>query len=191
MPTPEELERQVRRRAVGRTITEICRDLALVPGFCTPAFWNGMFEVIHYFGGSVETLMREKAHREQAFIREQDRKLGSTLDWLQLKRDEIRQRLGFFIGEPPVDPRRAIGHRPTLTRRGVADHCPKGPDNSRPRPTRFHHRHRKPLSAQAGEPAPGTDPGGREGVKLPVHNCFNFGIAGSSRHAGRRPGIHA
>jgi hypothetical protein len=26
------------------------------------------------------------------------------LDWLHLKRDEIRQVLGFFIGEPPVDP---------------------------------------------------------------------------------------
>jgi hypothetical protein len=47
---------------------------------------------------------KEKAHREQAFIQEQDKKLGSTLDWLDLKRDEIRQVLGFFIGEPPVDP---------------------------------------------------------------------------------------
>jgi hypothetical protein len=35
---PEELDRQVRRRAVGRTIGEICRDLAVVPAFCTPAF---------------------------------------------------------------------------------------------------------------------------------------------------------
>ena len=78
MPTPEELDRQVRRRAVGRTITEICRDLALVPSFCTPAFWNGLFEVIHYFGGSVETFMREKTRRQQAFIQEQDKKLGST-----------------------------------------------------------------------------------------------------------------
>ena len=84
--------------------TEICRDLAVVPGFCTPAFWNDMFQVMHYFGGSVETLMREKARREQAFIQEQDKKLDSTWDWLHLKRDEIRQALGFFIGERPVDP---------------------------------------------------------------------------------------
>ena len=104
MPTLEELERQVRRRAVGRTITEICRDLAVVPGFCTPAFWNGIFEIMHYFGGSVEALMREKAHREQTFILEQDRKLDSTWDWLRLKRDEIRQVLGFFIGEEPSLP---------------------------------------------------------------------------------------
>jgi hypothetical protein len=104
MPTLEDLERQVRRRAVGRTIAEICGDLAVVPGFCTPAFWNGLFEVMHYFGGSVANVMRERTHREQAFIQEQDKKLGSTLDWLHLKRDEIRQVLGFFIGEPPVDP---------------------------------------------------------------------------------------
>jgi hypothetical protein len=104
MPTLEELERQVRRRAVGRTIADICSDLAVVPGFCTPAFWNGLFEIMHYFGGSVETVMREKTRRQQAFIQEQDKKLGSTLDWLHLKRDEIRQVLGFFIGEPPVDP---------------------------------------------------------------------------------------
>jgi len=104
MPTPEELDRQVRRRAVGRTIGEICRDLAVVPAFCTPAFWNRLFELMHYFGGSVVTVMREKTRREHAFIQEQDRKLDSTWDWLHLKRDEIRQILGFFIGEPPVDP---------------------------------------------------------------------------------------
>jgi hypothetical protein len=37
-----------------------------------------MFQVIHYFGGSVETVMREKSRREQAFAKEQDRKLDST-----------------------------------------------------------------------------------------------------------------
>ncbi len=104
MPTPEELDRQVRRRAIGRTFREICLDLAVVPGLCTPPFWNGLFEIMHYFGGSAPTLMREKARREQAFIKEQDRKLDSTRDWLHLKPDAIRQVLGFFIGETPVDP---------------------------------------------------------------------------------------
>jgi hypothetical protein len=105
MPTLEDLDRQVRRRAIGRTIAEICNDLAVVPGLCTPAFWNGVFEIMHYFGGDgVATVMKEKSRRQEAFIQEQDKKLGSTLDWLHLKRDEIRQVLGFFIGEPPVDP---------------------------------------------------------------------------------------
>jgi hypothetical protein len=105
MPTPEELERQIRRRSLGRTYAEICLDLAVVPGFCTAAFWNALFEIMHYFGGRcVETVMREKSRRRKAFIQEQDKKLDSSWDWLQLKRDEIRQILGFFIGEPPVDP---------------------------------------------------------------------------------------
>ena len=104
MPTQEDLERQVRRRSLGRTYAEICLDLAVVPGLCTPAFWNALFEIIHYFGGSVANVMREKSRREQAFIKEQDKKLDSTWDWLQLERDEIRQVLGFFIGEPAVDP---------------------------------------------------------------------------------------
>jgi len=112
MPTPEELDRQVRRRAIGRTITEICGDLAVVPSLCTSTFWNRLFEIMHYFGGNVATLMREKTRRVHAFIQEQDKKLGSTLDWLHLKRDEIRQVLGFFIGEPPVDPFAAVATGP-------------------------------------------------------------------------------
>jgi hypothetical protein len=104
MPTPEDLDLQVRRRSLGRTFVEICNDLAVVPGFCTPAFWNDLFQVIHYFGGSVATLMREKTRREQAFAQEQDRKLDSTWDWRDLTRDAIHQILGFFIGETPVDP---------------------------------------------------------------------------------------
>ena len=112
MPTPEELDLQVRRRTVGRTITDICRDLAVVPGFCTPGFWNRLFELMHYFGGNVATVMREKTNREQAFIKEQDKKLDSTWDWLRLKPDEIRQILGFFIGEPPVDPFNTIAAVP-------------------------------------------------------------------------------
>jgi hypothetical protein len=64
-----------------------------------------VFEIMHYFGGDgVVTVMREKTRREQAFIQEQDKKLDSTWDWLRLKRHEIRQVLGFFIGEEPVDP---------------------------------------------------------------------------------------
>ena len=79
-------------------------DLAVVPGLRTGAFWNQIFDIIPCLGGSIATPMRTKAHREQAFIQEQDRKIDSSWDWLQLKPDEIRQVLGFFIGEPPVDP---------------------------------------------------------------------------------------
>jgi len=107
MPTLEELEAQVRRRPLGRTLVEICLDLAVVPGFCTGAFWNEVFESIHWHGGSVGTLMQTKVRREKAFSREQDRKVGSDWDWQTLGREGLRRALGFFIGEAadaPFDP---------------------------------------------------------------------------------------
>ena len=79
-----------------------------MPGFCTSTFWNEVFTLMWQFGGNVAGLMREKARRREAFIREQEKKLDSTWDWLQLDRDAIRQILGFFIGEPPVDPFAAV-----------------------------------------------------------------------------------
>jgi hypothetical protein len=106
MPTLHDLERQVRRRPIGRTIYDICIDLAVVPGFCHSAFWNELFDIMTWFGGghSVDRLMRQKARRREAFAREQDRDPNANWDWLRLKRDELRQILGFFIGEPPVNP---------------------------------------------------------------------------------------
>jgi|SRR5579859_6218914 len=104
MPTLEDLVRQVRRRPVGRTIFDICLDLAVVPALCHSQFWNELFELMTYFGGSIDKLMRQKARRWQAFGQEQDRTPGSTWDWLHPRPDRLRQVLGFFIGEPPVNP---------------------------------------------------------------------------------------
>ena len=80
MPTMQELERQVRRRALGRTIVDICLDLAVVPGFCTGEFWNELFDAINCFGGSVASLMQQKSRREQAFDKLLDRRRGSNWD---------------------------------------------------------------------------------------------------------------
>src|SRR5579863_7640487 len=104
MPTLEELERQARRRPIGRTVLDICLDLAVVPGFCHGAFWNELFEILTWFGGSVDRLMREKSRRRVAFGQEQNRKPGRTWNYLHPTRDAIRRILGFFIGEPPVNP---------------------------------------------------------------------------------------
>ncbi len=101
MPTLEDLER---RRAIGRTFVDICQDLGVVPGFCTGAFWNQVFDIIQCLGGSVAALMKEKTRRGEAFAHQPDRNWKSTWDWRDLGRDAIRQVLGFFIGEPPVDP---------------------------------------------------------------------------------------
>jgi hypothetical protein len=48
--------------------------------------------------------MQQRCRHEQAFAQQLDRTFGSNWDWLRMKRDQLRQVLGFFIGEPPVDP---------------------------------------------------------------------------------------
>ena len=103
MPTPEQLEAQVRRRPIGRTIVDICLDLAVMPGFCTGPFWNTLFDSIRLHGGSVAVLMLEKVRREEAFSEEQDKKIGSNWDWQEMGREAFRRVLGFFIGEAVDD----------------------------------------------------------------------------------------
>jgi hypothetical protein len=104
MPTLEDLERQARRRPIGRSILDICLDLAVVPGFCHSAYWNELFDLMNYFGGSVTKLMRQKARRREAFANEQDRKPNPNWDWINASRNALRDILGFFIGEPPINP---------------------------------------------------------------------------------------
>jgi hypothetical protein len=104
MPTLEELEAQVRRRPLGRTLVEICLDLAVVPGFCARPFWNDLFDSIRLLGGSIPVLMLEKTRREEAFCEEQDKVLGSNWDWQGMGREALRRVLGFFIGEATDDP---------------------------------------------------------------------------------------
>jgi hypothetical protein len=103
MPTLEELEAQVRRRPLGRTLVEICLDLAVVPGFCAGPFWSALFDSIRLYGGNVGILMQEKTRREKAFSKEQDRTPGSDWDWVRMGRDALRRVLGFFIGEGADD----------------------------------------------------------------------------------------
>jgi hypothetical protein len=103
-PTLQELELQVRRRPLGRTIVDICLDLAVVPGFCTGAFWNELFGAMQCYGGSVTNMMRERFRREQAFLQEQERTPTQDRDSSILRRQLVRQVLGFFVGEEPVLP---------------------------------------------------------------------------------------
>jgi hypothetical protein len=103
MPTPEALEAQVRRRPLGRTLVDICLDLAVVPGFCTGPFWNHLFDCISFTGGSVAVLMLTKTQRQKAFSDEQDKQVGSNWDWQEMGRDAFRRVLGFCIGEVADD----------------------------------------------------------------------------------------
>jgi len=115
MPTLEEMEAQARRRPYGRTLVAICLDLAVAPGFCTGPFWNVLFDSIRLRGGSIAVLMVEKCRREEAFAKEQDRKMGSNWDWQELTKDAMRLVLGRFIGEAADD---ALDPLPEL--RGLA-----------------------------------------------------------------------
>ena len=99
MPTLKEFEAEVRRRPYGVTLVAICLDMAVVPGFCTGPFWNVLFDSIRLRGGSIAELMQEKMRREEAFAKEQDRKIGSNWDWQELTKDAMRRVLGGFIGE--------------------------------------------------------------------------------------------
>jgi hypothetical protein len=101
MPTMEEMEAQVRRRSIGRSIAEICLDLGVVPRFCAGPFWNTVFDAIRAYGGRIETLMKDRSDREAAFVKELDRIPGSTWDWQDMARDGYRRALGYFIGETP------------------------------------------------------------------------------------------
>ena len=92
------------RPRIGRTLVEICLDLAVAPGFCTGAFWNTLFDSIRLHGGSVATLMQKKLSRQEAFCKEQDRTIGSNWDWQEMGREALRRVLGCFIGEATAEP---------------------------------------------------------------------------------------
>ncbi len=104
MPTLRDLERQIRRQPIGRVFLDISLDLAVVPGFCHSAFWNALFDITTYFGSGVARLMQQKTRRREAFAKEQDRNPDANWDWRDMTRDALREVLGFFIGEPPVNP---------------------------------------------------------------------------------------
>jgi hypothetical protein len=106
MPTVEELERQIRRLPIGRVFLAIALDFGVVPVICHPGLWNALFDIMTFFsrGNAVAKLMQEKTRRRAAFDKEQDRVRDSNWDWIRMSRDALREVLGFFVGEPPVNP---------------------------------------------------------------------------------------
>ena len=106
IPTAKELDAEVRRRPLGRTIAAICMDLAVVPGFCTGEFWNQIFDTLQAYGGSLTTLYKMREHRETSFQKERDQHPDSWgWDWKDRARETVRQVLGCLIGEAPtLDP---------------------------------------------------------------------------------------
>ena len=102
LPSMEAIDAQVRRSPVGRTIAAICRDLGISPALCEGAFWNRLFDAIRLYRGSCSGFVLEVTRREQRFNAEEWKHPGLELP--EETRSGIRRVLGFFIGEPPVDP---------------------------------------------------------------------------------------
>ena len=102
MPTLQELEAQVRRRSVGRTIAEICMDLGVAAMTCDGGFWIEIYRTMTNFGGSFERTFAVQERRRAAFEKERS-KLPHTwkFDWRDRPQDAIRQLLGTLLGEPP------------------------------------------------------------------------------------------
>ena len=105
IPTLQELEAQIRRRPIGRTIADICTDLAVIPGFCTGQLWAGLFDTLQSYGGSLTAMYETRGHREQTFRRERDKRPETwNSNWQDLRPATIRHLLGHLIGETPPAP---------------------------------------------------------------------------------------
>ena len=102
LPSMEEIEAEVRRSPLGRTIALICRDLGISPSLCDGAFWGRIFDAIRLYRGSIGSVVLEMADRVQRFEKDEWKRPGLQLP--EFTRDSIRRVLGFRIGEPPVDP---------------------------------------------------------------------------------------
>jgi hypothetical protein len=103
LPTPEQIAAEVRNRPFGRTIAEICRDLGIVPGLCTRAFWDAIMEAIVCYDGSAMTVFQQIQRRSEHFeqMLETDPDLQQMDQAATLFPDKT---LGFKLGEPPLDP---------------------------------------------------------------------------------------
>jgi hypothetical protein len=101
-----QLEAEVRRRPIGQTIADICRDLGISPGLCESAFWDQVFMAIHRYRGNLGNMIVELRQREKRFDKEHWKHPNLALP--EESREGVRRDLGFLIGEPPVDPHRPM-----------------------------------------------------------------------------------
>ena len=102
LPSMAQVEAEVRRRPIGRTIVDICRDLGVSPHLCEGTFWNRVFMAIHWYRGNVSDVVLEMQRREKRL--DADHWQYPKLALPERSREEIRRVLGFRIGERPVDP---------------------------------------------------------------------------------------
>jgi len=102
MPTLKELESQVRRRSIGRTIAEICLDLGVTPSSCEGGFWNEFYLTLTDFGGKFEVVFAVLERRKATFQKERDKRPSiGNFEWCDRPKETIRKMLGYLLGASP------------------------------------------------------------------------------------------
>ena len=108
LPTFEELVKRASRRPVGRSLGEIFADLGIAPILSQSNFWNDLFYAMLNNGGTPGYYDLHRWRREQHFEDAQDRCPTMDQTWPPLDvsgaRTDTIKALGFFIGEPPMEP---------------------------------------------------------------------------------------
>jgi hypothetical protein len=106
LPSMAQVEAEVRRRPVGQTIVDICRDLGISPSLCEGTFWDHVFMAIHCYRGSFNNIVLVLNKRAKLFDKEHWKHPNLAL--AEETREGIRRVLGFLTGEKPVDPFRPM-----------------------------------------------------------------------------------
>ena len=103
--TLEEIEAQVRRRPIGRTIVDICLDLGVSTAICERVFGMHLNDAVFFYRGNFNKLGGEHERRWKAFQLERNRgPINGWWEWWDEKIETTRQAFGFLVGEPPTLP---------------------------------------------------------------------------------------
>jgi len=103
LPSMRQVEAEVRRHPVGRTLLAICNDLGVAPILCSNAMWESLYRAFAQYRGSFDRWFKEMRRRQKRYV-EQEVDANPNLGWPGETRDAVRKTLGFVVGEPPVDP---------------------------------------------------------------------------------------
>lgn len=107
LPSVEDLMAEIRRqRWIGKALIAICFDLGIGPGVCEGSFGSALFQAITWYRGRFPKYYKEMLRRERVWCDALDRnhQLNTRYARPEPTRTGIRQALGFFVGEPPVEP---------------------------------------------------------------------------------------
>jgi hypothetical protein len=97
LPTLKQLEAEIRRRSIGATLVDICRDLGVPPNLCGGRFWNALWSTLYWTGGNLCTLVQDLRRHQREF--EPEMNGTPPLCYPEQTRAGIERMLGFFIGE--------------------------------------------------------------------------------------------